>query len=143
MIFLLFNNFRWEFVIKSCNFVATIIHADNSAINSEKSLAGDTYPGTTGNTELTDTSTPAATLFNDNTNGAKFMGKSITDIIESYTGLISFKFIGGIGDAINDATISSSYSDSRINPDNYRQLLPHGMGLKKHDGKTIKFIESK
>jgi len=121
----------------------TIIHADNSAINSEKSLAGDTYPGTTGNTELTDTSTPAATLFNDNTNGAKFMGKSITDIIESYTGLISFKFIGGIGDAINDATISSSYSDGRINPDNYRQLLPHGMGLKKHDGKTIKFIESK
>lgn len=122
----------------------TIIHADNSiGTETHEDLAGDPFPGKTGRTEFTDTSIPAATLFNDNANGAKFMSKPITDITESGTGLISFKFMGGIGDAINDVTINGSHSYDRIIPHNYRQMLPHGIRLKKHDGKTIKFIESK
>lgn len=121
----------------------TIIHADNTDGAKMSDLAGDPFPGKTGNTELTDTSTPAATLFNDNANGTKFMGKSITDITESDKGLISFKFMGGIGDAINDATINGSHPYDRIIPHNYRQVLPRGIRLKKHDGKTIKFIEGK
>lgn len=122
----------------------TIIHADDTdGAKKILDLAGDPFPGKTGRTELTDTSKPAATLFNDNANGTKFMGKSITDITESGTGLISFKFMGGIGDAINDVTINGSHPYDRIIPHNYRQMLPHGIRLKKHDGKTIKFIESK
>lgn len=122
----------------------TIIHADDTdGTKKILDLAGDPFPGETVKTELTDTSKPAATLFNDNANGTKFMGKSITDITESGTGLISFKFMGGIGDAINDVTINGSHPYDRIIPHNYRQMLPHGIRLKKHDGKTIKFIESK
>ena len=71
----------------------TPICADN--IRNDISLAGDTYPGTKKNTALTDTSTPAATLFNANTDGQKLMHKPITDIAESSDGLISFTFMGG------------------------------------------------
>lgn len=55
--------------------------------------AGDTYPGTSGNTSLTDESEPAATLFNANADGRRFLGKPITDIRESADGLISFSFM--------------------------------------------------
>ncbi len=58
-------------------------------------LAGDTYPGTSNNTQLTDTSSPAATLFNKNADNTMFMGKPITDIAEN-DGVISFTFMDGI-----------------------------------------------
>lgn len=72
----------------------TPICADNN--RSGYNLAGDTYPGTSKNTELTDFSTPAATLFNANTDGKKLMHKPITEIAESSDGLISFTFMGGV-----------------------------------------------
>ena len=59
-------------------------------------IAGDPWPGTSRNTAFTDTSTPAAILYNANTDGRKFLGKPIEDITESSTGLISFTFDGGI-----------------------------------------------
>jgi hypothetical protein len=68
----------------------TIIPADN--ILSSYSLAGDPWPGTSGKTELSDTSTPAATLYNPNANGEKLMNHSISEISESSDGLISFIF---------------------------------------------------
>ena len=68
----------------------TVIHADNDALTT--SLAGDPYPGTSGNNSLTDTSIPSAKLFNANKDGKLFMGKPITDISESIDGFISFKF---------------------------------------------------
>ena len=71
----------------------TIIPADNE--QSYYSLTGDPFPGTEGVTELTDESTPAATLYNDNIDGTKFMGKPITDIVE-VNGLVTFNFMGGI-----------------------------------------------
>lgn len=84
----------------------TIIPADNqfmsgksydgSPIATASDLAGDPYPGTSRKTALTDTSKPAATLYNANTDGRKFLGKPIEQITESAAGLISFAFMGGI-----------------------------------------------
>ena len=68
----------------------TIIPADN--ILYTRTLAGDPYPGTSGNTELSDDSTPAASLFNKNAEGDYLMHHSITEISESSDGLISFIF---------------------------------------------------
>lgn len=70
----------------------TIIPADG--VCSDATESGDTYPGTKGNTSLTDTSSPAAKLFNANTDGRYYMGKPITDIAESNS-LISFTFMNG------------------------------------------------
>ncbi len=78
----------------------TIIPADNkfdyetttSGSKYYYANAGDTYPGSTGNTELTDDSKPAAKLNNANTDGRKYMHKPITNISEN-NGLISFYFM--------------------------------------------------
>lgn len=71
----------------------TIVPADNSL--TDRTTDGDTYPGKKNNTELTDTSTPAAALFNINSDGRKYLGKPVTGIAEA-GGLISFAFMGGI-----------------------------------------------
>lgn len=71
----------------------TIIAADNT-YNKYSGLAGDPYPGTSGKTELSDTSIPRATLYNANTDGAKYMHKPILNIAETDEGLISFDFLG-------------------------------------------------
>ena len=74
----------------------TIIPADNDyGMNYYEDFEGDPYPGYTNNTSLTNTSKPAAKLFNANTDGKKFMNKPIEDIAESTNGLISFTFNGG------------------------------------------------
>lgn len=70
----------------------TIIPADNSLTSSSNSL--DLWPSTRKKTELTDTSTPAAKTYNNNTDGQKLMHKPITNIAEA-NGLISFTFMGG------------------------------------------------
>lgn len=69
----------------------SVIAADNKY--TDATIEGDAFPGTSGNNELTDTSKPAATLFNANADGRKYMGKPITDIAESEDGLISFSFM--------------------------------------------------
>lgn len=77
----------------------TVIAADNSYENGvgsyEYDADGDPYPGTSGNTELTNTSTPKASLYNANTDGKKLMNKPITKIAETADGTISFTFRGG------------------------------------------------
>lgn len=72
----------------------TTIPADNEHGIGSYSVGGDAYPGTSANHSLTDTTTPAATLFNNNTSGKKLLSKSITNITET-SGLISFAFMGG------------------------------------------------
>jgi len=77
----------------------TIIPADNSFFDSRgnvtaKELAGDPYPGTSGNHNLTDTSSPAATLYNAAVDGRMYMGKPLEEIKEA-DGLMSFLFMGG------------------------------------------------
>ncbi len=74
----------------------TLIPADNKLLCSYRAssteeykanLRGDVWPGTTGNTMLTDTSVPAAEVY---TGG--YMGKSIRNIKES-AGVVSFSFL--------------------------------------------------
>ena len=65
----------------------TIIPADNKL--TKESQSGDTYPGTTGNTELTSTSKPAATVYMGD-----YMGKDITDISMN-DGVVTFSFMKG------------------------------------------------
>ena len=85
----------------------TIIPADgifNSSLyytELKKMLIGDLWPGTANNTALTDDTTPAATLYNKNTDGNNLMHKPITDITET-NGLIGFVFMKGIEDAISN-----------------------------------------
>lgn len=72
----------------------TIIPADNNC--STLSLKGDTWPGTTKNTALTNSSVPAAKLYNANSDGTKFMNAPIEYIAENmFKGTISFTFNGG------------------------------------------------
>ncbi|MGM9693465.1 MAG: M6 family metalloprotease domain-containing protein [Alloprevotella sp.] len=71
------------------------VPADNSLGTSKNNLAGDPFPGTKKNTALTDYSTPAATLFNPNSDGSYFLHKPIENITESADGKISFVFDGG------------------------------------------------
>ena len=70
----------------------TIIPADGKL--SHYNTTGDTWPGTSKKTALTDSSNPAAKLYNLNSNGRKFMGRPIENIAEK-NGLISFTFDGG------------------------------------------------
>lgn len=67
---------------------------DTDSFNSDSGIQGKTFPGTKKKTELTDSSTPAATLYNANTSGKKLMSKPITKITET-GGTISFDFMGG------------------------------------------------
>ncbi|MBQ5655869.1 MAG: M6 family metalloprotease domain-containing protein [Bacteroidaceae bacterium] len=68
----------------------TIIPADGEQANTLKSLQADPFPGTLGVKALTDNTLPAASLYNNNADGRKFMSKPIEDIVEN-NGLISFK----------------------------------------------------
>lgn len=75
----------------------TIIPADNSYVsvgNGASYAAGDPYPGTKKRTELTNTSSPKASLYERNSDGGYLMNKPITEIREEGR-LISFKFMGG------------------------------------------------
>lgn len=74
----------------------TIVPANNKHQNSvyPTTIAGNTYPGTGRKTALTNTTTPAATLYNANTDGSKLLNKPIDNIAVS-NGLISFRFNGG------------------------------------------------
>ena len=68
----------------------TIIPADNKL--SDYNMSGDPWPGTSGNTALTNYSTPAATLFNVNTDGRPLMSKPIDNITEN-TGAMTVSFV--------------------------------------------------
>lgn len=71
----------------------TIIPANNICEYSseEAIIAGDTYPGSTNNTSLTNISEPKAKLNNPNSDGEKLMNTPITNITEENGG-ISFNF---------------------------------------------------
>ena len=85
----------------------TIIPADGKT--SSASLSGDPYPQSSSRNSLTDTSSPAATLYRVNTDGQKLMHKPIEDITEK-GGKISFSFMGG-GTSIDTPEVEE-------NPDN-------------------------
>ena len=89
----------------------TIIPADNSL--SRFSLGGDPWPGTSGNTALTDTSKPAAKLYNPNLDGKLLMNHTFTEISEK-DGRISFIFDEDILLDINGVQSSKSTVDGDI-----------------------------
>ena len=95
----------------------TIFHADNSdKATSISEIKNDPYPykknGKVVNNELTNESTPAATLYNLNTNGRKLMNKPVTEITRNSTnGNISFLVMDGDdNNIINNATPSTAIS---------------------------------
>ncbi len=67
----------------------TIFHADNKATMYDQ--ASDTYPYFAKN-ELSNTSLPAARVYNTNSNGRQFMNISITNIKKNTDGTVSFDF---------------------------------------------------
>lgn len=69
----------------------SVIPADN--LSTRSSVAGDLFPGTSGITELTDTSSPRALLHTPNASGLALMSKPVYNITES-NGFISFDFLG-------------------------------------------------
>lgn len=86
----------------------TIIPADGMRTFSVKSLAGDPWPGTTKNNELSSDTQPAATLYHKNELGTLLMEYALSDISEN-NGLISFKFEAS-GSALQSLTESPSTS---------------------------------
>ena len=78
-------------------------------------LSTSPYPFTaddgTVNSELTDTSMPAATMFNASSQGVLLMSKPITDITETEDGLVSFRFMAPqtiVGDANSDGEVTAA-----------------------------------
>lgn len=69
----------------------SVIPADN--LSTPSSRAGDLFPGISGITELTDTSSPRALLHTPNASGLALMSKPVYNITES-NGFISFDFLG-------------------------------------------------
>lgn len=65
------------------------------ADNKKTASSGSLYPGTKYNDALTNTTTPAATTYNKNKDGQKFMNKPIESITE-HERMIDFIFDGGI-----------------------------------------------
>ncbi len=80
------------------------VPADNR--RDDETCAGDAYPFG-GNDRLTDDSTPAAKLYNANTDGRKFLGKPITDIRQNPDGTVSFRFMNPPA-SITSVTVSDS-----------------------------------
>lgn len=70
----------------------TIIPANNSYLTARAAA----FPYPYGERDsLTDKSRPAASVYNENISGIRYMGKPITEIAEAEDGTVSFKFCGG------------------------------------------------
>ena len=96
----------------------TIIPADNQfAENQYKDLAGDPWPGVTGNTLLNNYSTPAATVFSKNSDGQKFMNKQIDHITEDVDAM-TISFVACRPEMpvpdVEESTVSEQTSDNSV-----------------------------
>jgi len=115
----------------------TIVPADNNtSMDSASSLAGDPWPGTRKKTELTNSSTPAATLFNANSDGKKYLNKPITNIVEN-GGLISFTFNGGISIDTPEAQKATNISMSSEG----NSFTAHWSAVSKSTSYTLEVLE--
>ena len=78
----------------------------NSGHMNNLHMSGAPYPLTddegTLNNALTDTSVPAAVVYNENADSALLMSKPITDIVQNEDGTVSFKFMNGMLDVIDN-----------------------------------------
>ena len=84
---------------------ATTQYANSGRMNNLH-LSGAPYPLANDegilNDALTDTSVPAAIVYNKNTEETLFMSKPITDIVQNEDGTVSFKFMNGTLDVIDN-----------------------------------------
>ena len=62
--------------------------------NYGSNVGNDVYPNVNGNNAFNDTSSPAAVLYNKNTDGVKLLHKGIKNIVKDSVGSISFDFSG-------------------------------------------------
>lgn len=85
-----------------------------SACEDVNDYNGTLFPGTTGNTLLTNNSTPAATLFNPNDDGTYFLNKPVENISESDEGTISFVACTGIAKRYDREIKAKLNSDGTI-----------------------------
>ena len=96
----------------------TIIPADNQFAQSYyNDIAGDPWPGVTGNTLLNNYSTPAATVFSKNSDGQNFMNKQIDHITEDVDAkTISFVACRPEMPApdVEESTVSEQTSDNSV-----------------------------
>lgn len=97
------NYNEWDdFMIESG---ATSQYANSERMNNLH-LSGAPYPLANDegilNDALTDTSVPAAVVYNKNAEDTLFMSKPITDIVQNEDGTVSFKFKNGTLDVIDD-----------------------------------------
>ena len=88
-----YNKTAWE--ANSVNSDAShegigLVCADGKVDGSASGLAGDLFPGFYKVTSFTDVTSPAATLFNANTDGSKQLHKFVEQIAETADGRISF-----------------------------------------------------
>ena len=117
---------------------------------------------TSGNCELTDEErtsdgriAPAATLYNENTDGQKLMHKPITEITMNDDGTISFLFMGGEPTAVRDIAESNpddvveiyTVNGVRLGKSTMRSrigstVMPHGIYIIRNTvtGETVKRI---
>lgn len=116
--------------------------------------AGDPYPGTTGNTSFSATTTPHGYWYSDFSD----LNFAITNIRESEDGVITFDFnadVAGIGE-ITDTTSGSVYADGNniVAPDNARVFdmtgretgrtnLPAGIYVVKTTNEAVKLMIKK
>ena len=69
-------------------------YADVAQMMHNKHLSTSAYPWQTNNA-MTDSSVPAAVMYNENAQGSRLLSKAITNIQMSDDGLVSFDFMGG------------------------------------------------
>ena len=113
------------------------IPADNTTVQSFNGSMGDLYPGSSGNTSLTDSSTPAATLYHANTDGRKFLGRPIEQITEDAEGRISFVFDGGKGNGINEIATDKASSSAIYNLQGIKKRNTNVPGIYVKNGRKI------
>ncbi|MBP3374370.1 MAG: M6 family metalloprotease domain-containing protein [Bacteroidaceae bacterium] len=113
------------------------IPADNTTVQSFNGSMGDLYPGSSGNTSLTDSSIPAATLYHANTDGRKFLGRPVEQITEDAEGRISFVFDGGKGNGINEIATDKASSSAIYNLQGIKTRNTNVPGIYVKNGRKI------
>ena len=114
-------------------------YAEASKMMHNKHLSTSPYPWTADgaasvNDELTDSSVPAATMFNENSDGLTLLGKAITNIKVTPEGLVSFDFMGGKPSAVTDVD-RHPHDDAAVYNLMGQRVTAPGKGLVIRNGK--------
>lgn len=90
------------------------------------------------NSELTDTSIPATTMFNTNANGSRLLSKAITNITMAADGTVSFDYGGYCPSAVSDIYVPVTATDRLYNLYGQRVDSP-GKGIYIRNGKKYRY----